>query len=385
MTPLVRLLCDMFYRKDIQRKLKAIFSNFFFLILLFILLSPVGLSVEKNESPSRSAVSTVEYDTNGDQGEYFRFEHGAMATTFAITFYTENKGTPPDDFGRLAQEAFDLIDDIEGRMSRYRPDSEITFINHRAVQEPVRLSADLLELVTTVQVIYKDTQGAFDPTVGPLLKLWGFYQKDGILPDRHTIEETLACVGFDKVQISPKERTVFFTREGMQLDLGGIAKGYAVDQVVALLRRYGIKTAAVDAGTSSIFVLGAPMGKMGWRVRLRHPYDPARFVAEVTLKDVSFSASGLGERYVEIDGKRYGHIFDPRTGFPVEGFASTVAIAPSATVSDALSTAFFVMGMENVIQYTRNHPDVRAILVPRSDSGDCEAVWINFSKSEDQP
>ncbi len=356
----------------------------------FVALSVVAIAVstiadEPGSSQRKTQnLLTVEYTEQAVERSFIEFSHEAMATQFRIIFYSESENVLRDDYERLAREAFDLIDDVESRFSRYKSDSEITALNNRAAISPVKVSADVVDLLTNVKEIYVGTNGAFDPTVGPLLNVWGFYRKTGVLPERSAVEDALQKVGFDKVHIDFAERTVFYEKPDMMLDLGGVAKGYALDKAAELLKQYGIKTAALDAGTSSVVLMGAPKGQEGWLVRLRHPYKTDEFIVEVSLRDTTFSASGLGERYVEIDGKRYGHIFDPHTGYPVEGFASTVAIAPRATVSDALSTAFFVMGEENVRQYIRRFPEIRAILVPVSDTGETRAITIDMRQNESE-
>ena len=338
----------------------------------------------RDELPAAAGSTALEYEMEEVEGTFHRFSHRAMATEFTISVYTPDVDRRREDFERVVREAFDVIDDIEARLSRYRPDSQVSYINNRAAQEPVQVSADILDLFDVVQDVHRQSKGAFDPTVGPLLKVWGFYRQTGTLPTQEALDDALTLVGLNKVVIDRENRTVSFLTKGMMLDFGGVAKGFALDQASRVLRRHGVDTAALDAGTSTVVVLGAPPGRAGWTVRLRHPYNTERYIATVVLSDVSFSSSGLGERFVEIEGKRYGHIFDPRSGLPVDGKATAAALAPTGALSDALSTAFFVMGIEDVKAYCRSHPEVRSIIVPASESGDPEPVWINFPKHEER-
>lgn len=338
----------------------------------------------RDELPAAAGSTALEYEMEEIEGTFHRFSHRAMATEFTISVYTPDVDRPREDFDRVVREAFDVIDDIEARLSRYRPDSQVSYINNRAAQEPVQVSADILDLFDVVQDVHRQSKGAFDPTVGPLLKVWGFYRQTGTLPTQEALDDALSLVGLDKVVIDRENRTVSFLIKGMMLDFGGVAKGFALDHAAHVLRRHGIDTAALDAGTSTVVVLGMPPGRAGWTVRLRHPYNRERYIATVVLSDVSFSSSGLGERFVEIEGKRYGHIFDPRSGLPVDGKAAAAAIAPTGALSDALSTAFFVMGIEEVKAYCGSHPEVRSIIIPASESGDPEPVWINFPKREER-
>lgn len=310
------------------------------------------------------------------------FTHRAMGTEFTFTMHARPDDTATDAIRRIADEAFQTVDDLEARLSRYRTDSQITYINNRAAAEPVRVAPDVVDLLLLVKTVYEESSGAFDPTVGPLLKRWGFYDKTLLSapPTQEELAEILVSVGFDKVQIHREERTISFARPGMSLDLGGVAKGWALDQAAAVLKRHGVSCAVLDAGTSTVVALGAPPGEAGWTVSVRNPYNSTEsdFLAEITLCDEAFSASGTGERFVEIAGKQYAHIIDPRNGNPVEGVLCAVAVAPSGALSDALSTAFFVMGVEATKEYCGKHPEVRAMIAPATAGGEGNAQWFNF-------
>jgi len=304
-------------------------------------------------------------------------KHTAMGTVFTFSVRPPSPTMYSEEVNHLVEPACEAIDALEKKISTWIPESQISKVNQSASDRPVKVSADVISLLQTCQRFYKDSGGAFDVTVGPLLDLWGFYRKQGHLPKEEEMKEALEKVGFDKVDVNEAEETVRFARAGMRIDFGGIGKGLALDRAVEMLREQGIKNVLVDGGTSTVFALGSGPGESGWKVRIGSPYNKDEYLEEVEIRNESLSTSSGSESYVELDGKKYGHIFDPRTGWPVEGMLSTTAIAPTGMESDALSTAFFVMGMENIRKYCQAHPQVRAIVVV-SEGGVLKPVRINF-------
>lgn len=313
------------------------------------------------------------------------FTHEAMATRFEFRVYAASTEQDEAELGRVADQAFAAIDDLERRISAWLPDSQTTYLNNHAAERPTRVAPDILDLLSYVQKVHRETDGAFDPTVGPLIKLWGFYKGQGCLPTCAELEAALACVGMQRVSVDRAARTVSFARRGMRLDFGGIGKGLALDRAAEVLKAHGVSAALLEGGTSTVVALGAPPDQPGWTVRIRDPYNKDKHIDEVVLRDASLSTSGGNEKFFELDGKRYCHIFDPRTGRPIEGMLSATAIAHTGTQSDALSTAFFVMGCERTRAYCRAHPDVRAILIPEPEGHGLRPERINFDVEEEQP
>lgn len=305
------------------------------------------------------------------------FAHRAMGTEFEIRIAITPE-TSEFTAQAAAQEAFATIDDLESRISNWRPDSQATYMNKHAAKEPVRVAPDIFELLAFSEAVYRDTNGAFDPTVGPLIELWGFYKGEGRLPSQPELDAALEKVGYDKVALDAPELTVSYLQPGVHLDFGGIAKGLALDQAARVLRDAGIGSALISGGTSSLLAIGVPPGEDGWTVAIKNPYNQGVGVDEILLKDGSLSTSGSYEKFFRIEGREYCHIFDPKTGQPVEGMLSATALAPTGMESDALSTAFFVMGEERTREYCGIHPDIRAILVPMPERGEPKAVRINF-------
>ena len=262
-----------------------------------------------------------------------------MGTTFEFTLYARPGDTGTAAVVQIAEEAFEAVEDLEARISAWRPDSQTAYMNNHAAASPVKVAPDILDLILVSQEIYRDTGGAFDITVGPLIASWGFYKGEGRLPTDDELDDALAKVGLDKVEVDRKARTVSFAREGVRLDFGGIGKGLALDYAAEVLREYGVTSAILHCGTSTVVAIGAPPGEFGWTVRVRHPYTKDKSVDEVCLRDASLSTSGSYEKFFELEGKKYCHIFAPQTGRPVEGMLSASAIAPTGVMSDALSTA----------------------------------------------
>jgi len=298
-------------------------------------------------APLRAEELSVRYEAS----------HQAMGTAFTVVAYGRN----PKYLDQVVNEAFEEIDRLDAQMSNYRPESELAGINRNAARRPVLVEPRLFQLLRDSLRYSGETAGAFDVTVGPLMSAWGFFRGQGRVPSRAELAEVLKRVGYRHLKLDQAQRQIQFDAEGIGLDLGGIAKGYAVDQAVEILRANGVSSALVSSGTSSLYALGAPPGERGWKITVRDPYD-ARKVGDIAyLKDYSLSASGNYEKFFKLAGKTYCHIMDPRTGRPVENMLSTVVLAPRATQSDALSTAFFVLGVAGSRKYLATHPDLKVL------------------------
>lgn len=271
-----------------------------------------------------------------------------MGTVFTIAAYGED----PDYLEQVFQQAFDEASRIDAMLSNYRPESELSFVNRHAAQEPVRVSKEFFELLQQCLNYSELSEGAFDITVGPLMKLWGFFDRQPQVPTPGQIEQTLKRVGYRKIQLNPEDRTVRFSVPGMELDPGGIGKGYAVDRMVEILKSYGVTVAFISAGGSSIFGMGSPPGyPQGWPVKIKHPLQPDTTVEQLWLKDTSLSTSGTYEKFFKMNGVIYSHLIDPRTGWPVTGLMSASVLAPRAIDSEAWTKPVLINGPE----WSRRH------------------------------
>ncbi len=290
----------------------------------------------------------------------------AMGTEFEILLC----GRDEQSLVNAANEALDEVEDLDQQMSLYNARSELSSINRRSAAERVAVEPKLFSLLELAGEITDASRGAFDITVTPLVKCWGFFRGQGQVPPADTIAAALQSVGMRHVELRRPDRTVHFRRADVRLDLGGIAKGYAVDRAVEVLRGLGITRALVHGGQSSIYALGAPPDQASWTVGIRHPLDASRRIAVVHLRDRALSTSGNYEKFFEADGKLYSHIIDPRTGYPATGMLSASALGPTAAETDALATAFFVMGQAKTRQYCAAHPHIQAVLVAEVESGE---------------
>ncbi|MEP7343189.1 MAG: FAD:protein FMN transferase [Acidobacteriota bacterium] len=287
-------------------------------------------------------------------GEFRRYEDSrvSMACTYSIVVY----GDDVQPLRQIVDAAFDEVDRIDRLMSHYKPDSPLSRLNREAAKGPMKVEPELFDFLAECLRYSRASDGAFDITVGPLMKAWGFFRGEGRMPSEQKLTAARRSVGYQHVILNAQERTVYFDRAGVELDLGGIAKGYAVDRAVAVLKQRGINSALVSAGGSTIYGLGAPPHEAGWEVKLQDPIAPDKTALTVRLKDQALSVSGSYEKFFEMGGRRYSHIMDPRTGRPVEGVLSVAVITDSGTAGDALDNVFYVQGIGWSRKSLRNFP-----------------------------
>jgi thiamine biosynthesis lipoprotein len=283
-----------------------------------------------------------------------------MAATFEIILDVDR---PEQDLRVISDNAFELVNHLEGQLSAYVPTSDVCWINDTAAERPARIEPNLFELLKTCRRLYDKTGGAFDITVGPLIKAWGFFRREGRMPEPAELDEARARVGMEFVRLDDEEHSVRFEKPGIEINLGAVGKGYVVDRVIEALRRWGVHCALVHSAQSSIGVIGKPPVGEGWRLGVTDPRSPEKALGSVVLTDSTMSISGNWEQLFKLEGKTYSHIIDPKTGQPSQGILSTTVIGPSAAVSDALATAFFVMGVEKARQYCEEKRDVGAVVL----------------------
>ena len=291
-----------------------------------------------------------------DAGFWTRVSRPAMACRFEITLASEDARWVP-----AARAALDEVDRIEDRLSVFRQTSLVSEINRRAAGEPVDVDDDLLGLLGRSEAIHEATGGAFDVTATPLSRCWGFLEREGRLPSPDAIAAARDSVGFHHVIVDRDARTVRFDRAGVELNFGAIGKGHALDLVAEGLRASGVAHALLSAGRSSLVAIGGRHA--GWHVDLVSPRVERPF-ARVWLRDAALGTSGAGEQFVLVENVRYGHVIDPRSGWPADGVLSASVVASSAAVADALSTAFLVGGADLARRYCSGHPNVLALITP---------------------
>jgi FAD:protein FMN transferase len=263
-----------------------------------------------------------------------------LGTFVVVTAYSADR----EAANRAITAAFDAIRRVDSLMSLHRLDSELARVNTTAGQQPVKVSDELFFVISNALEIARQTDGSFDPTIGPMTELWGFLWKEHRLPFREEIDGVLPRVNHKLVELDTARRTIRFKTNGVTLDLNGIAKGYAVDCAIEQLRVLGLTNAMVRAG-GDLRVTGTPPEKEAWSVQIE---DPARTGKRriLEVRDAAVSTSGSYENFFFAGGRRYSHILNPRTGLPIEGIASCTVVAPTCLQSDAWATALFVLGPE---------------------------------------
>jgi thiamine biosynthesis lipoprotein len=272
------------------------------------------------------------------------------------------------------EEALAEIQRLEARLSLYRPDSEIARVNARAAREPVRVTPEVFSLLDHARRLSIETDGAFDITIAPLMRCWGFLGANGEMPAPEAIAAARDCVGMRLVELDARNFTVRFARPGVMLDLGAIGKGYAIEQAANLLRDAGVTDALIHGGTSTACGLGQPPDAEGWRVAIDRPAEGGHAKAKtllttVTLKDQALSVSAVWGKCFEAGGRVFGHEIDPRTGWPANAAVLAAVVAPSATESDALSTALITVGPDGHDAISQLRPGMRTLVAAQTKSG----------------
>jgi FAD:protein FMN transferase len=265
----------------------------------------------------------------------------SMGSAYSIIAYGDATTLP-----KTLEAAFDEVDRIDRLMSHYKPESPLSRLNRTAAAGPVRVDPELFSFLADALRYARASGGAFDITVGPLMKAWGFFRGGGRKPTEAELFAARAGVGYRHVILDHREGTVSFDHPKVELDLGGIAKGYAVDRAALLLRRAGVRSALISAGGSTVYALGGPPGEEGWAIDIADPLRPGATAFQTRLRNRALSVSGSAEKSFERDGVTYSHIMDPRTGRPVQGVLGVAVITDTGTAGDALDNVFFVQGVE---------------------------------------
>jgi thiamine biosynthesis lipoprotein len=310
----------------------------------------------------------------------FEFSEPHMGTLFRIVLYAPDEAAAR----KAAKAAFARVEELNKILSDYDPESELMRLCKSAGGPPVAVSRDLFKVLQESVHYGKLTDGAFDVSIGPVVRLWRKARKTGKVPNPEEIKAALAKVDYRKIELDADGRTVRLLLVGMLLDLGGIAKGYAADAALEVLRQLGITRALVAAG-GDIAVGDAPPDAPAWRVGiapLRSADSPPKY--HLLLRNAGVSTAGDLHQAVEIDGKRYSHIIDPKTGLGLVGRRSVTVIAPNATTSDGMDTGLCVLGAERGMKLIEAREDLAALFVWEGEDGrEHEAVSKRFAKFVD--
>jgi FAD:protein FMN transferase len=265
----------------------------------------------------------------------------AMGATFSIVLY----GSDQASMNQAIDAAFDDAHRLDELLSNYKPASEWSRINHYAAAHAVTVSPELFQLLSDCLEYSRASEGTFDITVGPLMRAWGFFGGTHHVPSPDQLHDALEIVGYQHIKVNALNQTVYFDRPGVEIDPGGVGKGYAVDRMVEILRARGFRNALVAASGSSIYGLGNPPDESrGWPINTADPWDHRNNTAQVFLKDMSLSTSGAYEKSFRTRGHRYSHIMDPRRGVPAETAVQVTVLAPRTIDSEVWAKPYFIHG-----------------------------------------
>ena len=292
----------------------------------------------------------------------------AMACEFEVLLYQHQYPQAAE----RATEALEIVDKLESLLSVYKLRSELSTLNRFGHLRPTPLSTDTLTMLELAVDIYRLTGGAFDVTAGSLSEVWGFSRRSGAVPSSEEIQAALAKVGSQHLEIDRLEHRARLKIPGVQVNPGGIGKGYALDRAAGRLLAAGIDDFMLHGGLSSVVAFGNRQHSLtggGWLVALKHPWRWEETLGMIRLTNQALGTSGSGKQFFHFGGKRYSHLIDPRSGWPAQEMMSTTVICPSGAVADALATALFVLGPEPARDFCQRHPEISAVLVYQTKAG----------------
>ncbi len=307
-----------------------------------------------------------------------RLALNAMATRFELVLHGEDAVL----LRAAGEEALFEIKRLDERLSFYNPNSEISHINDNASKKPVPVTPDLYSLLKMASKLSEKTDGAFDVTVGPLMRCWGFVHGSGAWPEESVRKEALQKTGMNQVQLDESECSVRFRQDGMAIDLGAIGKGYAIEEAANLLRECGVMSALLHGGTSTMIAIGSPSyGEDGWTIGVADPLDESHVLTSTAICDEALSVSAPHGKAFQKGGHVWGHVIDPRVGYPVQGAAVAAVVHSSATVCDAVSTALLAMNRTEMDHVAQKFDDMR-ILCAYPDGNELELVSNGFNSTD---
>jgi thiamine biosynthesis lipoprotein len=293
-----------------------------------------------------------------------------MGTYVRVTLVTADSAASTP----LAQHVLRTFTRVDSLMSNWTTTSEVARLNRDAARGPTPVEPEVARVIAVSLDGWRGSEGAFDITVEPLMRAWGFLGGHPHVPSADSAKAAYRRVGARQIHFDSTARTLRFDNDQVRIDLGGIAKGYAVQAAAETLAAHGIHDALVDL-SGNMFALGAPPGADHWRIGIRDPRDRLPYFARVPLREQGISTSGKYEQFVAANGRTYGHIMDPRTGRPAEGLISVTVISKSAFTCDAWDTPLFVLGVNEAKRLAKRHDDFDVILV-EPGAADVDTVWV---------
>jgi len=329
------------------------------------------LGAEKDQAPDSEQLDTPK------NSYLIELSRKAMACQFEILLRSDGPASETE----AAIDGLDVVDELEQQLSAYRYDSELSRLNATAAIRPIQIEPRMFELLQLSTKLSERTGGAFDITSGPLTKVWGFFQRQGRVPDPTELAAAQQSVGWSKLVLDAEKCSVSM-QEGTELNLGSIGKGYAVDRCREVMHDAGVANFMINGGTSSVLASGSrhPDGQ-GWQVGVPHPVKKGQRMGTVYLREEALGTSGAAFQAFYEGGRRYGHVLDPRSGQPVSEVLSATVIAPTATEADALATACYVMGEEETRGFLEQKEGIAVLLVKEGrQRGSVELVQLGGMK-----
>jgi thiamine biosynthesis lipoprotein len=327
----------------------------FLVLTLVAARSPRGDDVAAQGAPALRNVSWTEH---------------TMGTYGRVTLVTDDSAAA---WG-VAAIALAELRWVDSLMSNWTTTSEVARLNREAGTKETRVHPEVGRVLQAALALWKESGGAYDITVEPLVRAWGFLGGPRRVPSEAEIQAALAHVGAQRVHFAPETGMLRFDDPATRIDLGGIAKGYAVDVAAKSLVARGVRNALVDL-SGNMFAMGSPPGASGWRIGIRDPRDRIPFLARLTLHGEGISTSGQYEQFVAVNGRTYGHIMDPRTGWPVQGLIAVTVVSPSAMECDGWDTPLFVVGLDAARRRAKALGDLSAILI-QPGTGSVDTMWV---------
>ena len=322
-----------------MRKYKKLFC---FTLLVFISLGLISCNKKDISEPLSKT-------------EYF------MGTVVTVTLYDNQ-----DE--KIIDKAFNKVKEIEQLVSINTTNTELDSVNENAGISPIKVSDDTFKIVQKGLEYSKLTNGYFDITIGPIVKLWSIGLPEAKVPTQTEIDESLKYIGYDDLELNESEQTIFLKKKGMLIDLGGIAKGYTADEISSVLKEEGVTRAIIDLG-GNIYALGEKSENIPWKIGVQNPSETrGEIVGSLTLENKSIVTSGIYERYIEENGKKYHHILSSFNGYPYDNEIAGVTIISNTSMDgDALSTSVFAMGVDKGLEFINNQDNVDAIFITKDN------------------
>lgn len=281
-----------------------------------------------------------------------------MGSRFEVTLVDKDTTTANTHIDQVVSE----IDRIENLISEWRPETQLSEVNRQAGIRPVKVDKELFELTERALFFSRISDGAFDISIAAMDKLWRFDGSMDSLPSPDAVHKSVAKVGYQHIILDQEHSTIFLTLAGMKIGFGSIGKGYAADKGRELMQKMGVQGGIVNA-SGDLSTWGKQNNKKPWAIGLFNPFKPGTMVKVIKDKDIAMATSGNYEKYVDLEGKRYSHIIDPKTGYPATGLVSVTIYGPSAEFANGLSTSIMVLGKQAGLQLLKQYPTYKAVLI----------------------